>query len=89
MNIHVHIDRLVLHDVTGNPGEISEALRAELTRLLSATPSAAVWPESRTMRSTSGPEIRSGRSAVALGAAIAGSVHGGLVAGSRGVDHGH
>jgi hypothetical protein len=72
MNIHVHIDRLVLHDVTGNPGEISEALRAELTRLLSATPSAS-WRPTRQQR-LHAARIDVGAPA-ATGARIAGSVY--------------
>jgi hypothetical protein len=76
MNIHLHIDRIVLDGVSGDPRLIEEALRAELTRLVGASPR-GTWPESRRQRWVVAPEVRPGTPA-AVGRGIAHSVHSGL-----------
>jgi hypothetical protein len=79
MKIELHIDRLVLDGVNGDPDEIRKALHTELTRLIAAAPT-TTWQPSRTRR-LQGPELRAGQ-ARATGCGIARSVY-------QAVSHGH
>lgn len=86
MRIELHIDRVVL-DGVGDPRQvpaIQEALHAELSRLLTTTPPAARRP--RRERRVGAPEVllRPTTTPAGLGAAIAHSVHSGVLgAGER------
>ena len=84
MRIELHIDRVVLDGLpgvtTGRDGDlVREALHAELTRLLTATPPPAGRPSTRTRR-LSTPDVQHGDD---LGANLARSIHTGLINGGN------
>ncbi|MEU1598350.1 hypothetical protein ABZ468_37420 [Streptomyces sp. NPDC005708] len=72
MKIELHIDRLVLDGVNGDPDVIRKALHTELTRLIAAAPT-STWQPSRTPR-LRGPEMSVGQ-ASSTGRDIARSVY--------------
>ena len=81
MDIHLHIDRVVLEDVTLPPGgraAFGTALEAELGRLLAAGGLAEGWQAGAALpRLAAGPVSLAG-SPADLGAGIARAVYGGL-----------
>jgi hypothetical protein len=79
VNIRVRIDRVVLDGVSGDPRAIEQALHAELSRLVLASPR-STWQESRRQRRVEAPRVSAGP-AGSLGRGIARSIHSGLVGG--------
>jgi hypothetical protein len=81
MRIEVHIDRVVLDGVADrrHARVIQEALRAHLTRLVTAAPEAR-WGESRRRLSAPSVSVDATGSPEALGRDIARSIHSGLIA---------
>ncbi|MBV6696785.1 hypothetical protein [Kitasatospora aureofaciens] len=71
-SIELHIDHLVLDGVDGDPGEIADALRSELARLLASAPAADWRPGRAHLRR--GPEVSVGPAAT-TGRDLAASVY--------------
>jgi hypothetical protein len=81
MDIHLHIARLVLHDVTLPPGggaALGAALEVELARLLTEGGLAETWQAGAAVpRLSAGPAPLTG-SPADMGGSIARAVYGGL-----------